>query len=326
MCKFINDYSGGIGLSKTITGKALKDMVQAGNVIENGNVANCGSIKYDFVLSDEILKADFGSPRRMSDLTSVERKDAIIQPGEVVYVLTKEKINIPCNMYMTLSANRGMSEYGILTLGGFAVDPGYSGRLMFGLYNYSSTPFTIIPETKLVGAVFFELSEEETVELGDIVSYSKPIDKFPPRLVNIISQYSPIGLSSLDDSLSAIKEQVRQLKDALTKNNDEVHELKKIVQDTQEQTNKLSKSVIDVSQQVKALAGITKNLSASLEQEIGLRKNLSDTLDKKLEKNNSEVNKKMQFIRGAVWLATALGGIIVTLFVTWLAGWLKIGG
>jgi len=146
-------------MAETLTGIKIKKLVEEGKIIENGSINNCGALKYDFTLSDEILKADFNAPIKMTDLSAEARREALIQPGEVVYVLTKETVNLPTNMYMSLSANRGMSEYGVLTLGGFAVDPGYSGKLMFGLYNYSSTPFTLMPGEKLIGGVFYQLDE-----------------------------------------------------------------------------------------------------------------------------------------------------------------------
>lgn len=336
------EYGGRITMSKTITGEALKKIVEDGKIIVDGTIENCGALKYDFVLSEEFLKAEFRSPQRMSDLSAYEKRNVVIDPGEVVYVLTKETVNIPPNMYMNLSANRGMSEYGVLTLGGFAVDPGYSGRLMFGLYNYSSTPFTLIPGKKLVGAVFFQLDDEETAAIGEM-QVPKSINQFPPQLISIIGKYSPTGLQSLEDSIRLIKDQMESIRQELNKSKDELADLKRLVQDTQEQTNRMSRSinevsntVSDLSQSVKELRGIVSSLKSGLEDEIKLRKQLSEDLDKKLILHTSEVEgkiedakkdikSKIQFLKGAAWLGTAVIGAIGTLFITWVAGWLKIG-
>lgn len=329
-------------MSKTITGDSLKKLVEDGKIIVDGTVENCGALKYDFVLSDEFLKADFKSPQKMSDLSAMEKRNVVIEPGEVVYVLSKETVNIPANMYMNLSANRGMSEYGVLTLGGFAVDPGYSGRLMFGLYNYSSTPFTLIPGNKLVGAVFYYLDDDEAADIKELQA-PKSITKFPPRLVSIIGQYSPTGLQSLEDSLGVIKNQVENLRQELNRNKDELSDLRRLVQDTQEQTNRLIRSVNDISntvsdlsQSVKDLREIVHNLKSGLEDEIRLRQKMAEEVEKKLELHKEEVGReledakkdiksKLQFFKGALWLATAACGIVGTLLFTWAKGWLKIG-
>lgn len=316
-------------MAETITGSKIKKLVEEGKVIENGSISNCGSLKYDFTLSDEILKSDFSTPVKLMDLSVEERRTALIQPGEVVYVLTKEKVNLPTNMYMSLSANRGMSEYGVLTLGGFAVDPGYSGRLMFGLFNYSSTPFALMPGTKLIGGVFYLLNENETIDI-DALEKPKPIDEFPARLVNIISQYSPTGMSSLEESIKTISKQMDALKEELSKNKDELFSLRHLVQDTQEQTNRTSRTVHDLSsnvaeltQSVKDLKSEVSDLKDGLKDEIKLRQDMRGELEKQVELVAKNVDKKLIFLKGALWTLSALVGILGTLLTCWANGWLK---
>lgn len=310
-------------MAETLTGERIRRLVSEGKVIENGLIDNCGSIKYDFTLSNEILKSDFRSPVNMENLTAEERRNAVIQPGEVVYVLTKERVNIPANMYMSLSANRGMSEYGILTLGGFAVDPGYSGRLMFGLYNYSSSPFTLIPGAKLIGGVFYQLTDEESID-EEKIAVPKEISSFPAGLVNIISSYSPIGLTSLEESINVIYAQMDALNEELRKRREEVFNLRHLIESTQEQTNKTSKTVDELAENVKKIGEEVQNLRDGLHQEVELRKSMSEEIDKKLELATLEVTKKVNFLKGGLWLATAFIGILGTLFVTWAAGLLNL--
>lgn len=318
-------------MAETITGIKIKQLVEEGKVIENGSISNCGALKYDFTLSDEILKSDFSTPIKFDELSVEERRKALIQPGEVVYVLTKEKVNLPPNMYMSLSANRGMSEYGVLTLGGFAVDPGYSGRLMFGLYNYSSTPFTLIPNSKLIGGIFYQLDKNEIID-ADSLERPKPIDEFPARLVSIISKYSPTGMSSLDESIKAISKQMEALKEEFNKNKDELFSLRHLVQDTQEQTNRTSRTVQDLSSNVVELTNSVKelklevsNLKDGLQDEIMLRKDMRSDLDKQIELVTKSVDKKLIFLKGALWTLSALVGVLATLLTCWANGWLKFG-
>ncbi len=319
-------------MAQTITGSKIKKLVEEGKVIENGSLDHCGSLKYDFTLSDEILKSDFKTPVKLGDLSVEERREALIQPGEVVYVLSKEKVNLPANMYMSLSANRGMSEYGVLTLGGFAVDPGYSGRLMFGLFNYSSTPFPLIPESKLIGGVFYLFEENETIDIGDLET-PKSIEKFPARLVNIISKYSPTGMSSLEESMKAISKQVDALREELSIRKEEVSSLKYLVMETQEQTIRMSKTVNDLSDTVVTLTTSIKDLGAhvsdlkdSLTKEAELRQKEDKNLKNQMELVEKRVDKKLIFLQGMVWTFSALVGILGTLLTCWANGWLKFSG
>lgn len=319
-------------MAETLTGSKIKELVETGKVIENGFLNNCGALKYDFTLSDEILKSDFTMPVKLADMSAQERREALIQPGEVVYVLTQEKVKLPTDMYMSLSANRGMSEYGVLTLGGFAVDPGYSGRLMFGLFNYSSTPFTLIPGSKLIGGIFYRLSEEESIDISSLET-PKPIDAFPPRLVSIISKYSPTGISSLEETIKAISKQVLALKEELNTNKDEIFSLRHLVQDTQEQTNRASKtvqelsnSVVELTKSVNDLKTNVSDLKDGLKDEIGLRQNMRSDLDKQIELVSKKVDKKLIFIKGATWTLSAIVMVLVTLLTCWANGWLNFGG
>lgn len=319
-------------MAETLTGIKIKKLVEESKVIENGSINNCGALKYDFTLSDEILKSDFSTPVKLADLSIEERRIALIQPGEVVYVLTKEKVNLPSDMYMSLSANRGMSEYGVLTLGGFAVDPGYSGRLMFGLYNYSSTPFTLMPGEKLIGGVFYQLDKNESTSIENL-DIPKPIEDFPARLVSIISKYSPTGMTSLEESVKTISKQMMALREELNSSKEEIFGLRHLVHETQEQTNRTSKAVKDMSdnigeltQSVKELKDNIEDLRDGLKDEIRLRKDMRDDLDKQIELVSKKVDKKLTFIKGATWALSAAVMVLITLLTCWANGWLNFGG
>ena len=318
-------------MAETITGTRLRELVIDGKVIENGTPDHCGSLKYDFTLSDEILKSDFSTPVSMANLSIEERRAALIQPGEVVYVLTKERVNLPADMYMSLSANRGMSEFGVLTLGGFAVDPGYSGRLMFGLYNYSSTPFTLIPGSKLIGGVFYSLNENERID-PNTIEKPKSIDEFPARLINIISKYSPTGMNSLEEAIKAISKQVEALKSDFNKSKDDLFSLRQLVQEAQAQVTHTNKSVKELSDNVLKLTESVTNLKTEvselkdgLKDEVQLRKGVKDELDKQIELVSKKVDKKLIFIKGAVWTLSALVAVLITLLTCWANGWLNFG-
>ncbi len=318
-------------MAETITGNRLRELVVNGKVIENGILDHCGSLKYDFTLSDEILKSDFSTPVNMANLSIEERRSALIQPGEVVYVLTKERVNIPADMYMSLSANRGMSEFGVLTLGGFAVDPGYSGRLMFGLYNYSSTPFPLVPGSKLIGGVFYSLNENELID-PNAIEKPKSIDEFPARLINIISKYSPTGMNSLEEAIKTISKQMEALKSDFNKSKDDLFSLRQLVQEAQAQVNHTNKSVKELSDNVLKLTESVTNLKTEvselkdgLKDEVQLRKGVKEELDKQIELVSKKVDKKLIFIKGAVWTLSALVAVLITLLTCWANGWLNFG-
>jgi hypothetical protein len=108
-----------------------------------------------------------------------------------------------------LSPKRKLSHDGILVLGGLCVDPGYKGRLLVGLYNFSSTRFPLRPGKKLIAGIFYELDREELDEFPEPQS---PIEDFPDELVRLIQNYKPIELQGLLEELKGTQRELAELK------------------------------------------------------------------------------------------------------------------
>jgi deoxycytidine triphosphate deaminase len=196
-------------MPRLLTEKELRKAITEQSFIKNGIPANAEGVKYDFRMGSLILKAEFGRPVDTSKLTEQSSAALHVLPGEVVFVLTEESLDLPRNMVANLSPKRKLSHYGIMVLGGFCIDPLYQGRLLIGLYNFSSSPFPIIPGKKLIAAVFYELQE------GELADFKKPdaaITDFPEDLVRLMQQYQPISHQSLAEQLKNISVELENLR------------------------------------------------------------------------------------------------------------------
>lgn len=193
-----------------ITGDALLAAVQGQTFIRDGEVGGVEGIKYDFHLSSLILKAKFTRPVDATELSESDRRSLTVEPGEVVFVLTSEQLDLPMDVMAQLSPKRKLSHEGILTLGGFSIDPGYQGRLLLGLYNFSSTPFILRPGKKLVAATFFHLDE---TEIGAFPSPKDPILDFPDELVATMQKYQPMAAQAMADAVQRLQAELTILRD-----------------------------------------------------------------------------------------------------------------
>ena len=283
-------------MSKVISGKRLQEAIKNSEFLSGGDIANCDGIKYDFRLDDCILKAKFGVPINYSSYP-VEKQgtDLVVSPGEMVFVMSKETLNLPGNIFSQLSPRRKMTEFGIITLGGLAIDPGYNGKLLFGLYNISSENFKLVPNAKLAGAVFFELENDELLP-----DYTPPkaIDGYSSNLIEKVAKYQPVGITTLEESIREIEKQLEIFKKGLSKTTDAIEKLEDI-------THKTSRNIERISEDI-------KNLSESLRLEAEARKEITKDVDTKLAK-----------LKGALWLATAFGGAFAMLFIGYLTGLIK---
>jgi dCTP deaminase len=274
-------------MPKLVTETKLREAVERGTYFTGGDPESVEGIKYDFHTGNRILKASYGRPVNVDELTAAERNSLFIAPGEVVFVLTKERLNLPNNIMATLLPKRKMSHGGISVLGGQAIDPRYSGVLWFGMYNFSSTPYPLMPGRKLIAAMFYELSDAEVEEFP--VPEAAHIDDFPDDLIRLINNYKPIELKGVLDELQETKRDLAALKADLTTD-------KQWKRDFQDNLDRQSKEID------KLLDGLKEEKEARREEDTAIRGRLDTMSDVFAGFKN-------------VW-------VIVALILAALAGWL----
>ena len=274
-------------MASIITGDDLKALV--GTVIGEGVVENADGIKYDFRMGSSILKAKNRVPIDID--TYADKSQLVVEPGEVVFVLSRERIELPADVFAQLSPKRSLSQAGIMVLGGFTVDPGYSGRLLMGLYNFSSIVFPLIADRKLIAASFFRLEDGER---GEFVT-PRRLDDFPNELVEVMAKYQPVALQSLTEGLDALRFELAAVRKEL-----DSHTV---------WYDKFETALDRHNEQIGSLVG-------SLASEQDARKHGEDTI--------SETVKQLQgsftFMKGAAYvLGILLTAIAIPLLVSWIS-------
>jgi dCTP deaminase len=204
----------GLGMPTLVTGEKLRDAVEKQTFIEGGNANSVEGVKYDFHMGSQVLKAKYGQPVDIEKLPEVEKSALAVDPGEVVFVLTQEKLNLPNNMMAVLSSKRKLAHGGIIILGGLAIDPLYHNYLQVGLYNFSSTPFPLRVGKKLIAAMFYELEGSEIAEFD--VPESTRAEGFGDELIALIRNYRPIEIKGVYDELQDTKRQLQELRTSIT--------------------------------------------------------------------------------------------------------------
>ena len=274
-------------MPRMITGGELRKAVEKSTFIQRGDVKCAEGVKYDFRLSQRILKAKFGRPVSVDELSGPERADLFIEPGEMVFVLSAERLNLPNTMTAELSPKRKLSHAGILAMGGFCIDPLYSGYLLIGLYNFSSTRFPLIPGKKLIAATFYELEENERNEF----SAPETLEDFPDELLQVMQKYQPLAIQAVQDNVQILREELRSLRAEIQSRSDWYKRFEE-----------------NLDRHDKQIASLIDGLSAEREA----RKKGEDELSKAL----GGLQRTLSWIRGAAWVlaalvGTALGGFAI---------------
>ncbi len=198
-----------------ITGEKLHDFVNEGKILQNAKIDNCEGIKYDLRISNMLLSGDFQNAVEIDELNYETREKLSVAPGEIVFLLTEEIICLPENMVATIVSKRKMNHEGVMVLGGSVVDPRYCGRLLFGLFNFSSEPFPILPGRKISSIMFYKLNDSET---DDFPQPDARIDKFPDDLVKTIKKYKPTSNQSLLSEIKNMKDDLEKIKEKFDSN------------------------------------------------------------------------------------------------------------
>jgi len=224
-------------MSDILSGSELRTAISEGRIILDGDAGSVENVKYDFHMGDRVLKAEIGQPTALSEIPQSQR---FVYPGEAVFVLSKERLDLPSDVMALLIPKRKFSHYGVLVLGGLAIDPKYRGFLLLGLYNFSSTPFPLQQGKKIIGALFYRLG-------GDQVDEEAPtpdeITDFPDELVALIRNYKPIELSGLDAQLSDLRRDLGALKADLDRDQSWRDEFKKSLDAHNVQIDKILNSL-----------------------------------------------------------------------------------
>jgi dUTPase len=192
------------GLMQALSEKDLLSAVEEGTFIKDGSKESCEGIKYDFLLSNMVLTVDNGRPRDISQ----HSENAVIKPGEVAFVITKESLELPGDMYCQLSTKRKLSLDGIITLGGLIIDPNYEGKLIFGLYNLSSRNYPLMPGKKLVAGVFYKVDKKSSKR-------PEPIYDFPDDLVKIVVDTKPNSVNALNAAIDELRKEILDIRKQL---------------------------------------------------------------------------------------------------------------
>lgn len=306
---------GGKHMAKIITGSELKELIQKGNIIQNADLKCAEGIKYDFRLGTKLLKSYFGDPIDIEkDLQSVEEKNkAVVDPGEVVFVLSKERLSLPKDIYIQLSPKRSLSQDGIELLGGLTVDPNYEGYLVFGLKNVAGKPYKLRVGTKIVGANFFKLSDGEEIEEGDVPG---SIEDFPQRLQELIDKYEPVNPQNLAEELRNLQ---TAFKDSQSKLTEDVKFLKNQVEDF---SKDLTRESVRREQE-------NKNLSEKMDQvedkiEVFTKENIVlgekmtnvDNTVKSIDQRTKTMNDELISIKAIKKVSSNIKTALITAFLT----------
>ncbi len=145
--------------------------------------------------------------------TAVKLEDGdpiAIPAGQFGFLLTKESVSMPNDAMAFISMKSKLKFRGLINVSGFHVDPGYTGRLIFSVFNAGPKPLHIKSGDDLFLIWFAELDNPETKE----IKTNDPLNSISSDLIN--------GISGEIQSAHSLSERMTEMDKQL---NDKLHEI-----------------------------------------------------------------------------------------------------
>lgn len=70
-----------------VTGEVLRREIERSTFLQRADLACAEGVKYDFRMSSRILKATYGTPIDISQLSASEKAGIFVEPGEIGFRL-----------------------------------------------------------------------------------------------------------------------------------------------------------------------------------------------------------------------------------------------
>lgn len=98
---------------------------------------------------------DMNDPPKSWDMVNIGLHGFVLHPGEFVLGGTEEAVTLPDNIVGKIVGKSGLERFGLIcNLSAGWIDPGFRGRLTFGMFNALRVPIVLRPGKKCCQVAF----------------------------------------------------------------------------------------------------------------------------------------------------------------------------
>jgi dCTP deaminase len=132
-----------------------------------------------------------------------------IKPGQFAFLITQEEVKVPSDAIALISMRAGYKLKGLINVSGFHVDPGWSGKLLFSVYNAGPQEVIVSRGEAMFLIVYSDLDRVTSENYDGKSQNQKSINI--SLLQNMTEQvFSPLMLKRKIDSIEKIVEELGQ--------------------------------------------------------------------------------------------------------------------
>lgn len=226
-----------------LSGRQITSLVGSGKLlIEPFNPKQVQPASYDLKIGTKILASPI-SPEKLGKviILSKENPSYAIQSGQMVGVLSNERLEMPLELCGRFGIRSSFARLGINAFGGLQLDPGFRGRLTMNLLNVGPEPIPVKLNDILFSVEFERL--DEPAEVAYSGNYQDQ-DDFPEDQYNFILSAHTTSLAEIPTlriEVAHLSSVIEELEESLP-DPDEGLELRQEVQDRLKQSFRLPQS------------------------------------------------------------------------------------
>ena len=177
----------------TLTGKQIKTLILTNNLfIDPFEETMVQPATYDLRVHHKVLASPLGEDT-LGKVVDLREEAFKILPGQMVGVLSFERLEIPLDMSARFGIRSSFARKGINAFGGIQLDPGFQGRLIMNLINVGPEPVELIHKQPIFSVEFNRLEEKADSYCGEYQNQ----DDFPADQYNYILQAHTTSLAEI---------------------------------------------------------------------------------------------------------------------------------
>ena len=157
--------------------KELRAKLDVGGRVQPFCKTQIKGASYQLSIGDEVYVSptDDATDSSTKSITRLKESEAFaIPPGQFAFLLTQEIVNVEVEEIAFISIRAKTKYRGLVNVSGFHVDPGFTGRLTFAVFN--------------AGPVTVHLRQGQNIFLIWFADLSDPCEKYRPK--------GPFGIQS----------------------------------------------------------------------------------------------------------------------------------
>lgn len=136
----------------------------------------------------------------------------VVGSGEFVFVLTEEKLNIPKDCIGFISARATTKMQGLVNVSGFQVDPGYSGKFIFAMFNAGPKPIHLRRGEDIFCLYISDMKSKLPDDFKGTNTIKDGIEHIPTKIINSIS-VKALTAYQVNEKLEKIYSELQQVRE-----------------------------------------------------------------------------------------------------------------